>query len=160
MSWSATEFKALSSRAARGAGAPPWQAEMFGAAAVQHLLAEEPIDVLDAALAALPEGPVLQIASLLLALQGRPGAPIELTENLPVALVRSYAASQSYSLVIDTETGTATAFIGIPRRPVIGRIEAPDAFISSLKALAERTFVPESDQSRAAGAGAALSDND
>ena len=61
MSRSSNEVMGLAAKAARGAGAPPAQAAQFGAAAAAHLGAGREIDVLVAALAVLPDGPIMTL---------------------------------------------------------------------------------------------------
>ena len=125
MTQSANELEMLAQKAARGAGAYPAQAAHFGKVLVCHLVQNRPINALISALNALPDGPIQLL-------------PIrqELSKTDP--LEQSYA-----DLRIPPDQRTA-----LP-----DRIVCPADLHAHLTELAERTFVPDSAASRAAGAG-------
>lgn len=166
MSWSVSEIMALAGKAARGAGAPPAQAARFGQAAVVHLTAARDAARLSAALEALPEGPILAYPlaldrALSDAGQGLPAALPDLQQN---ALLVSFVEALPFqaSLQVAGEDGLRLRVdLSAPRpRGVPRRITGCDGLIAQMTKLAERTYVPESDSSRRAGAGARLTDND
>ncbi|QJF50511.1 hypothetical protein [Roseobacter ponti] len=164
MTWSVAEITALASKAARGAGAPAWQAARFGQAAALHLRYGRPATELDAALSELPGGPAMDLPLALDAALAAAAPEAVVMSDAPPGLLQSYVdalpcratatAGEAGVWQLRTEPGT-------PReRPVPGRISCADALIAQMTALAEKTYVPETDASRAAGAGAGLTDND
>ena len=165
MSWSANEVQALATKAARGAGAPAGQAAAFGRAAVCHLTGARAPDDLATALDALPEGPILAIPLALTALVEQATGDV-VTGVLPSecpALAQSYVDALPY---VQTARGTANGLevslqltTPAPRAP-LRRLNLPDTLAALMTELAARTFVPESEASRLAGAGAGLTDND
>lgn len=166
MNWSATEITALAGKAARGAGAPAQQAARFGQAAATHLMAGRSPDALSAALGLLPAGPILAyplvLDDALLCARARGSAAVlsvarddlldSYIETLPFAAQAQTAADGTWALTLDFAKPR-------PRHPA-HRISGCDALVSEMAALAARTFVPESESSRRAGAGAGLTDND
>ncbi|MCV3272921.1 hypothetical protein [Roseobacter sinensis] len=165
MSWSRAEVQALAGKAARGAGAPPGQAALFGAAAALHLGQGRGAEALAEALEDLPDGPVMALPLVLqevlpAAHEGR-GAAFGWTGDADLA--RSYLETLPYDCRVEvlepdrlkvqfTERSGQSA----PLRRIAGC--AP--LLQHMTTLAARTFVPESDASRAGGAGAGVSDND
>lgn len=165
MTWSAAEVSALAARAARGGGAPPHQAERFGQAAAVHLMAGRSPDMLQAALDALPRGPImayaLQIETALEACaDGRPGVCDQAARD---ALLDSYVEALPCAARLESEGGSLFLFADFttprgPRPP--RRIAGCGALVSRMQELAALTYVPESEMSRSTGAGAVSSDND
>ncbi len=166
MSWSAAEVLALATKAARGGGAPPAQAARFGQVAALHLMAGRDPALLQAALEALPGGPILDLAlavdrAVSEAARGRPGRLTVVPRN---ALLDSYIDALPYAARI--EQGAAEGLVlqvdvNQPRaRAIPRRIEGCATLLARMEALAARTYVPESEASRAKGAGAGLTDND
>lgn len=150
----------LATKAARGAGAPPAQAAQFGAAAVAHLGAEQGIEVLTAALDALPAGPIVALPLDLarLAERAEEGHASGTIEN--TALAQSYVGTLPYKAQMDAQ-GMVQIDLNTPAaRGAVHRIDLPDAIYSAWSALAARLLVPESEASRLSGAGAGLTDND
>ncbi len=166
MTRSANEVMNLATKAARGAGAPPEQAAEFGRAVVCHLLAERDINDLTDALAALPAGPILTLplgfARVLEQAKGESATGhVSCADTL--ALAQSYAdalpfaqtsAAGAEGLDISINLGEPAA------RAPITRVTLPEDLAAKMTTLAARTFVPESEASRLAGAGAGLTDND
>ena len=157
MSWSRAEISALATKAARGAGAPAGQAAGFGAAAVVHLVRQRDEQALIDALDALPVGPVVDLPCQIdAALSG--DAPI--ANDAVSDLLKSYLEARPYPVSLDHATGCLSVNDGSPASGISGRITGYSELIDLMEKLAERTYVPDSDASRAAGAGAGLSDND
>jgi len=135
MSYSVNEIQMLAQKAARGGGAYAAQAAHFGLAAVTHLAAGRAPDALTEALTEalleLPDGPIQTL-------------PFQVTPP-------SGALGETYALLrLPPEERTA-----LPER-----LEVPEALFSLMQRLAQETYVPSSEASRVAGAGAGLSDND
>jgi hypothetical protein len=131
---------------------------------VCHLHAQRDVAKLWEALEALPHGPILTL----------PLAFARLTENVEQTqakgvihsqdtLVLSYAEALPFAqtheiradgvYVVVNQTTPAT-------RRSRARVDLPDDLANWMSTLAARTFVPESEASRLAGAGAGLTDND
>lgn len=164
MTWSVAEITALASKAARGAGAPAWQAARFGQAAALHLRHGRPATELGEALTSLPDGPAMDLPLALDAALATEAPEAEVMADAPPGLLQSYIdALPCRATATPGEAGVWQLSIdrGAPReRPAPGRISCSDALIAQMTALAEKTYVPETDASRAAGAGAGLTDND
>lgn len=173
MSYSANEIAGLAQRAARGAGFPPRQAEVFGAAAAQHLATHGEASALAAALADPANSPILRLPLLIEDIERAlrlTGPEITLTlQRGDDALAPAYARLLHFwieSAQVDvTDDGlprlTVRADPGAappPRLPA--RIHAPTGLVSTLTGLAARTYVPASERSRRGGAGAGDIDND
>jgi len=162
MTRSANEVTGLATKAARGAGAPPAQAAQFGAAVAAYLGAGRDIGLLHAALAALPEGPVmtlpLEIARI--AEGARDGLATGVIPLHDVPLAASYVATLPYLAWLSAGGTLALDLFRPAQRLAVQRIDLPDAAYTEWSALAARLLVPESDASRLSGAGAGLSDND
>ncbi|WP_299862298.1 hypothetical protein [uncultured Roseobacter sp.] len=168
MSWSRAEVLALATKAARGAGAPPAQAAHFGRAAAIHLGQRRDAAALGQALDALPAGAImrmpLQLQELLLAARSTAQHRLEIPTGGQPSLLRSYletlphvsevVAAQEDSLEVTVDTTTLAPSLRL------GRVEGCAALLAQMTALAARTFVPDSETSRRAGAGAGTSDND
>lgn len=160
---SANEVMNLAAKAARGGGAPVAQAYAFGRAATCHLIADRPAADLDAALDALPKGPILDLPLLLMACAEtrQPEATIP-AGPLP-DLTLSYAQSQPFACTA-TPSGShitlSQAFDKPANQLPVKRVMLPDALAARLQTLAAGLLVPETEASRRAGAGAGLTDND
>ncbi|MGP6088246.1 DUF3726 domain-containing protein [Antarctobacter jejuensis] len=172
MSYSANEITALAQKAARGAGFPPGQAELFGRAAARHLGTGGAPEALTDALANPQDSPILRLPLMLddipralkatgpdicLTLQpGDEGLAESYAQLLPVAYdsctVRMVEGLPRIAL---TQAPDGTAPAALPPR-----IPASDPLVAALTALAARTYVPASEASRSAGAGAGDIDND
>ena len=168
MTWSENELASLAAKAARGAGAPPAQAAMFGLAATRHLAADRPVDDLLKALSALPEGPIISLPLALMRVLAEADGSGELHCRIDTGEMPDLAQSYVQTLqcrVSDLRHEGETLWLRVdarhpaPRCPP-RRVEVPDGLLEQLKSLAERTLVPESEASRLAGAGAGLTDND
>lgn len=158
MTRSANEVAGLATKAALGAGAPPAQAALFGRAAAVHLAAARDPQALEAALAALPAGPVIEVpvALLRLAETAKPG-PIS---GVAPALLQSYLAALPYQATLSAQ-GTVQLDLATPAAPIAAaRLTLPAPLAARWSALAARLLVPETAASRSRGAGAGLSDND
>ncbi|KNG94101.1 hypothetical protein [Pseudaestuariivita atlantica] len=166
MSFSLNEVAALGTKAARGAGADPAVAAAFGAALVRHLCAGRAAEDIDGALDALPHGPALHGALICRLMrryretQGTVSAPA----HVPQALARSYLdtlpAPPTATFRAVEEGEVRYELPPLDPAPLPDRIEVPTALLTRLNRLAKETYVPNSDASRAAGAGAGLTDND
>ncbi|MCF6444957.1 hypothetical protein L1065_09405 [Nereida sp. MMG024] len=133
---SANEVMGLGIKAARGAGFDIGQAADFGAALVIHLCEGRNTAEITAALAD-PDGPITGMPARIDALYD----PNESGQDLFTGLALSYfQASQ-----------------GARPKP---RLLLPKSLEAELTTLAAKTYVPASDGSRLAGAGASLLDND
>ncbi|MEM9637300.1 MAG: hypothetical protein AAGA94_06605, partial [Pseudomonadota bacterium] len=159
---------ALATKAARGAGAPAAQAALFGEAAALHLGQGRAAADLAQALDYLPGGPImefpLQLQSLLLSAEETPTCTVEMaTAGLPT-LAQSYLETLPHGCRVNAMSEislSVTLDLTAPARslPLVRAAEC-DGLMARMTELAARTFVPESDASRRAGAGAGLTDND
>lgn len=172
MSYSANEIAGLSQKAARGAGFPPGQAEIFGRAAAVHLGSGGAPEALTAALARPGDSPILRLPLMMddilrgLALAG-PTITLTLQKG-DEALAPAYARLLQIRL---SECRIAAKGDGLPQISLTGdpstrqklalppRISASTELIDKLTRLAAATYVPASAASRA-GAGAGNIDND
>lgn len=166
MTYSANEVMTLAARAARGAGAAPDQAALFGRAALCHLIAGREPALLAAALAALPGGPIPTFPALFERLQesalggdtrGR------IPKHGPAALLTSFAEAQPFLTTLQEQQGAffVTTDLQTPTtRHCPARTLLPAELAQQMQTLAARLLVPESDASRRSGAGAGLTDND
>lgn len=163
---SANEVSGLAAKAARGAGAPPAQATQFGAAAALHLGVGRAVDCLDAALAALPGGPIitlpLAIARIAETAQGAPARGD--VSGAKADLLKSYLAVLPYDARLEVGLENGGTILLDPMRPAarppVVRLDLDQQTYTAWSALAARILVPESEASRRAGAGAGTSDND
>lgn len=157
-SW--TEVQALAVKAATGAGVPPSQALAFGAMLPRHLAdggAEAPLSH------------ALSAPSLILALAERAQAMVESASMSPRLVTAREADAGTRALLISwlaalpcqvDITGSADELrvrlnLSEPssrKRPA--RLTISDVLFDQMTALAVRAYVPDSDASRASGAGA------
>lgn len=159
---SANEVMVLASKAARGAGAPPAQASQFGAAVVTYLSMGGSVEALDAALAAVPEGPIMALPLAIARIaeshvDGIASGPFESGDR---AMALSYAAALPCQARL-SQSGILHLDLNRPAlRPEVTRIDLPDETYAGWSSLAASLLVPDSEASRQSGAGAGLSDND
>ncbi len=166
MSWSANEVEGLAAKAARGAGAPPEQAAWFGRATAVHLAqARDDADMM-AALNALPGGPVIDVHLSIMALLTECDADGTATGHIagPEGLVRSYLEALPFEVAFLQQNQGGTQVTLQAQRPrttlPATRCNLSPTLLETMRSLAARTFVPETESSRQAGAGAGLLDND
>ncbi len=162
MTRSVNEVTGLAVKAARGAGAPPAQAAQFGAAAVVHICAGRDVQVLGAALDALPAGPIIEYPLVLARIaeaqvEGIAEGAFEVDEE---ELARSYIEALPCQASLTTDCVLHLDLNRPAERRQLPRIELPDEVHAKWSALAAKLLVPESDASRISGAGAGLTDND
>ncbi|WP_417210773.1 hypothetical protein [Antarctobacter sp.] len=173
MSFSANEIAGLAQKAARGAGFPPRQAELFGAAAVHHLAGGGPPAALDRALANATDSPVLRLPLLIedvLRALTLTGPEVTLTlqpgdEALALAYTGLINIQVDWARIDQSEDGlprlTLCARSDTPARPRLpARIDVPAELVAHFGQLASETYVASSGASRDAGAGAGNIDND
>lgn len=166
MSWSRAEVLALATKAARGGGAPPAQAALFGRVVAIHLGQGRDAAALKHALDALPGGAILRMPLLLqrLAARGTAQLSLEMPTGGQPALLQSYLETlPNLTRVVAVHTDileVALETTASAPSPKLSRIEGCEALLAHMTDLAARTFVPDSETSRQAGAGAGLTDND
>ena len=159
MDYSANEIEGLVLKAARGGGMPTGLGEDLAAASAfldLDRLTQCPCSG-GAAIAALPSAIDLVIAG-----QGPQTVVADHT------LIEAYVAAfecQVGQTVIWTETDNGGVIERIDptapqEKPPLGRRQIPDALLAHLKDMGTKMLVPETDESRLAGAGAGLTDND
>lgn len=155
----------LAAKAARGAGAPPAQASDFGRAVVHHLKAGRGARDILAALEALPDGPIMALPIAFTRLIERVGdAPHgRIDADGWVSLAQSYADALPYAVQVEVakDALTLTADLQCPAsKSPLGRFTLSEPLLDEMNGFAARILVPESENSRRAGAGAGLTDND
>jgi len=168
MTRSANEVMNLAAKAARGAGCPPGQAADFGRAVVCHLIAGRDVAHLRRALAALPAGPILALPLAFArviegAIDGAANGIVPCDGGGAAALTQSYAEALPFAQASTLSSEGLRIAIDITqpaRVHISARVDLPDDLAKWMAELAARTFVPESEASRLAGAGAGLTDND
>lgn len=173
MSFSANELGGLAQKAARGAGFPPRQAELFGAAAVLHLASGGDAGALEQALADPQDSPILRLPLLtedILRALTLTGPEVTLTlqpgdEALALSYTQLLHVCVERAEIEQAPDGlprlTVRADLNTAARPDLpARIDAPEDLVAWLGQLAAETFVPPSEASRSAGAGAGNIDND
>lgn len=166
MSWSANEVEGLAAKAARGAGAPPEQAAWFGRATAVHLAKARDDEDVSAALNALPGGPVIDVHLSITALLTGCDAEGKATGHIvgPEGLVRSYLEALPFDVTLVQQNQGDTQVTLQAQRPsttlAATRCTLSPTLLETMRTLAARTFVPETESSRQAGAGAGLLDND
>lgn len=164
MSWS--EVQALGVKAASGAGVPPAQALAFGAMLARHVADEGPQGAVEAALSdpdrivalAHRVETIVEAASVT-------SKPVNATEE--DAGTRSMLISWLAGLPCKSELDIAGASLRISlslsepsTRGRPERLHLNASLTAQLNMLAAKTYVPDSDQSRAGGAGAGLMELD
>lgn len=157
--YSFTEVEAVLTKAARGNGAGVAHASRFGKAAALCLCEDNGMVLVNDALADLPGGVIFEYASRLqndlahasgktLALPK--GDPLWVGYIVSLPYTSEQCADGSFTVLLDT--------FNKPVRPP--RLYIEEENMSHWQALAAKTYVPETEQSRIAGAGAGLMDND
>lgn len=157
---SVNEVQGLLTKAARGAGAQAAQAAQFGKAGTFHLAAQGQVRDLQAALAELPQGAIVDIPVIIqhhIECVESVAPSIDLTT---FSLVAAYLAAHPFALCTLSPTTARLDPKDISRPDLPARLDVEDATWEAWGILAQRIFVPETEQSRAAGAGAGLTDND
>lgn len=163
MSLSHNEVMGLAAKAARGGGAGPAQAQSFGRAAVCHLGAGRDPDQLTDALGALPGGAINRAALICRTVtqHRETQGTLVLDTDMPEALLASYLDTLPFERQATLrDKATGALFAPDAPSPLPERLEVPGPLLTLMNRLAKLTYVPNSDASRAAGAGAGLSDND
>lgn len=160
-SWS--EVQAMAERSALGAGVPFAQAARFGAAAARHLSENRKPDMIAEALNA-PESITalsLEVERAVEAASSR-GQPYLIALN-PRELAASFLQALPCDAVFEPVKDGLKAMVLLSdpqRRPRQARLDVPDMLWQQMEALAAQTYVPESEASRAQGAGAGLMELD
>ena len=170
---SANEVSGLAQKAARGAGFPPAQAETFGRAVAVHLGAGRAAGPVQAALANPDDSAILRLPLLLddvLRAMALTGGEVALPlhpgdEALALSYARLLPLRLSDCRVEHREEAQSRLVLSgdpdVPARPALPpRIDIPEDLRVFLSDLAARTYVPASEASRMAGAGAGNIDND
>ena len=156
---SLNEVEALLTKAARGCGADAAQAARFGRGAVMHLCMEGETAPIHAALAALPLGVIVEYtARIQQGLSQAIGDTVLFPADDP--LWTSYLTALPYRLSRASQAEYAIHLNVYEKAAQPARLQVSATDMGQWQALAAKTFVPESEQSRLAGAGAGLTDND
>lgn len=156
---SLNEVEAVLIKAARGCGADAAQAARFGRGAVTHLCAQGETAQIHAALAALPGGVIVEYtARIQQGLSQSVGDTVFFAVDDP--LWESYLAALPYRLTCVSQAEFAIHLDVFDKSPKPARLVIDPQDMAQWQALAAKTYVPESAQSRLAGAGAGLTDND
>jgi len=164
MSW--TEVQALGVKAASGAGVPPAQSLAFGAMMARHLAdggAEAPLArALDAPDRIVTLAHRIETIVENASIRARPIDVSEADAGTRSLLVSWLAGlpCQSDLTVTGADVRVALSLTAPSTRTRPERIALSDALKEQLEALAAKTYVPDSDASRAGGAGAGLMDLD
>ncbi len=169
------EIEGMALKAARGAGVPLGHAEDF-ARAIGTLAMTAPGEIskltnvlsglFDVASSDDPltlDGPILMCAPLAIDALRAGECTVTLRRTEPEALLNAYLrnAMQDYDLYVKHSGGVLTALpAGDPAPLPTAPINIPDHIWQEWEALAAKTYVPETEESRLAGAGAGLTDND
>ena len=157
--YSFTEVEGVLTKAARGSGAGVAHAVRFAKAAALALASEEGAELVNVALADLPNGLIRDHAMWI---QRDLADAAEVTVIFPNgdALWVGYIDSLPYKSV-ETPTGEIAVYTDVFAKPVRPpRVFIRDEDMAKWQALAAKTYVPETEQSRLGGAGAGLTDND
>ena len=157
--YSFTEVEAVLTKAARGSGAGVADGARFAKAGALCLCAENGADLVNAALADLPNGVIVDHASWILRdLEEAEGDTVIFPNGDPLWV--GYIDTLPYKSV-ERPDGDIVVYMDIFAKPVRpSRVFITDENMTHWQALAAKTYVPETAQSRIAGAGAGLTDND
>lgn len=161
MNLSANQIIGMTVKAARGAGFPLAQAEMFASAMAHHLAQDRPVEDLSQALIHTDDSPILTYPALLdeVCLSGSLNAQ---SARLPY-LLRSYAETAAFEVKC-IQAGKTLLLKHVSDRPSLAdpckRIAMDPTLWAHLNKLAAKTYVPATEASRLSGAGAGLTDND
>ena len=157
--YSFTEVEGVLTKAARGSGAGVAHAARFAKAAALALASDEGADLVKAALADLPNGVIRDHAICIQRYLADAGKGTVILPNGD-ALWVGYIDSLPYKSV-ETPRGEIAVYIDVFAKPVRPpRVFISDENMAKWQALAAKTYVPETEQSRLGGAGAGLNDND
>ena len=163
MNWSVTETRALAERAAVGAGAPFAQAARFANGVVQHLHKRRSAEEIEEALLssdmvstlALEAERAIEAASL------KSGVWEERSVSAPLLQSILEGPPCATDVTMNGDTIRAQISLDAPSQMAQpARVSVPYALQSPLHRLAELTYVPDTAQSRAMGAGAGLMELD
>ena len=158
-SCSLNEVEAVLTKAARGCGADAAQAARFGRGAVMHLCEDGPTAPIHAALAALPKGVIVEYAACIQqGLSQATGNTVLFQTDDP--LWTSYLTALPYRLTRVSQTEHAIHLDVFEKALKPARLQISTEDMAQWQSLAAKTYVPETAQSRLAGAGAGLTDND
>ena len=161
MNLSANQIIATTLKAARGAGFPMAQASQFATAAAQHLIEGRSQEDISQALIHMEASPIYTLPTTLdeVCLNGSQSVPNALLPDL----IASYVETAPFQAQCIRAGGTILIKHISDRPPtktVATRVEMSPTLWAHLNKLAAKTYVPASDASRLAGAGAGLTDND
>lgn len=170
---SANEVAGLAQKAAVGAGFPQSQAELFGRAVAIHLGAKRNPDVIEQALDDPADSPILRLPLLLddvLRAVALTGGDVALTlhpgdETIALSYARLLPMRLTDCRIEEREEAQSRLALqgdpSIPARPALPpRIAVPERLHARLAQRAALTYVPATEASRMAGAGAGNIDND
>lgn len=158
---SVNEVQGLLSKAARGAGAPPAQAAAFGQAGVYHLACGGDTAVLSSALAQGLTGPIIDCPKQIQCTMSQSESVTFIVSDDPAdALLSAYLDALPFQATRRSDGAIEVTRTVFQRPDLPARLQVAEDVLAGWKALAARTFVPETEQSRRAGAGAGLTDND
>jgi hypothetical protein len=156
---SLNEVEVVLTKAARGCGADAAQAARFGRGAVMYLCGDDATAPIHAALAALPTGPIVDYAAKIqqdLAQATGNSANFQGAEPLWIG----YFTALPYKVTRVSQAEYTVHMDAFENAPKPARLTIDPEDMAKWQALAAKTYVPESAQSRLAGAGAGLTDND
>lgn len=171
--WAQNEVGAMVAKAARGAGFPVGQAEDLGRVAVYLAASGGDCRLISAALQEEPApvdvnwgteaisvnaGPAILIGPIVCDAFALGCTRAKLADAEQVLLICAYLAQAGIAATVQGAEVMRDAQGLEPGAP--GPVEIADEDWAIWADLAARTYVPESDASRAAGAGAGLTDND
>lgn len=156
---SLNEVETLLTKAARGCGADAAQAAHFGRGAVMCLCDDGATARIHEALAALPNGVIVEYAAKIQygMTQSNEGTVV-FQGDAPLWI--GYLAALPYQITWTSGIECTVHMDAFESADKPARLQVDPDDIAQWQALAAKTFVPESEQSRLAGAGAGLTDND
>ena len=156
---SLNEVEAVLTKAARGCGADAAQAARFGRGAAMHLCENGPTTQIHAALAALPKGVIVEYAARIQqGLSQATGNTVVFPADDPLWI--SYLTALPYRNSRVSQAEHAIHLDVFEKHPTPARLQVAAEDMAQWQVFAAKTYVPETAQSRLAGAGAGLTDND
>lgn len=156
---SLNEIEAVLTKAARGNGADAAQAAGFARAGVMCLCTGNDVGLINAALTALPSGVIVEYAVKI-----QSGLVKAVDKKATLQPINALEVGYITTLPYKTERKADANWVVYldvfekPNKPARLDIDPDD--LAHWQMLAAKTYVPESAQSRLAGAGAGLTDND
>ncbi len=171
--WALNEVASMVQKAARGAGFPLGQAEDLGRVATYLAATSGDVrPITDALHEAMTEvevswnaqsvivknGPAILVAPIVRDAMQMGHVTVTLADVAHAPLVSAFLAADGIAQKwngCDVSRSDTTVL-----EPTCGAVTIPEADWDAWSALAARTYVPETDASRLAGAGAGLTDND